>query len=250
MEPGTVIVLAGAVLVGFAQGVSGFAFSLVALSVWAWTVQPQMAAPMTVFGSLVGQLVALPWVWRGFDLRLLAPLVVGGVIGVPIGILVLNWLDPDLFRLGLGLFLLIYCPLAYRLPDDYRLRAGGRIADGAAGFVGGVMGGIGGMAGAVPALWTTLRGYSKETQRGVMQAFNIAMHTATLTGYVVAGTLDRPTLDMFWLIAPAIAIPAVLGVQIFRRMPTPAFRRTVLAFLFLSGLVLVAGSVGPSLRFL
>jgi len=248
MDLTTAIILAGAAAAGFAQGVSGFAFSLVALSIWAWAIAPQLAGPMAVFGSLVGQLVALPWVWRGFDLRLLMPLVVGGVCGVPVGILVLPWLDPDVFRLTLGIFLLIYCPLALRLPHDYRLKAGGRPADAAAGFVGGVMGGIAGMAGPIPTLWTTLRGYPKEVQRGVMQAFNISMHTTTLTGYVIAGTIDRAATDMFVLIAPAIVIPAIVGVQLFRRMPTQAFRRLVLGFLFVSGLVLVAGSVGPFLR--
>jgi uncharacterized membrane protein YfcA len=244
----TVVILAGAAAAGFAQGVSGFAFSLVALSIWAWAIAPQLAGPMAVFGALAGQVVALPWVWRGFDLKLLMPLAIGGVIGVPFGIMVLPYLDPELFRLVLGAFLLVYSPLALLLPQDYRLEAGGRPADMAAGFVGGVLGGIGGMAGAIPTLWTTLRGYSKDAQRGVMQAFNIAMHTATLTGYLIAGTLDRQTLGMFALIAPAIVIPAILGVQLFLRLQLRSFRRLVLGFLFLSGLLLVAGSIGPVLQ--
>lgn len=52
------VVIGGAVLAGFVQGLSGFAFSLAALSVWVWAVDPQTAAPMAVFGSLVGQAVA------------------------------------------------------------------------------------------------------------------------------------------------------------------------------------------------
>lgn len=246
----TATVLAGAALAGFAQGVSGFAFSLVALSIWAWAVEPQLAGPMAVFGALLGQVVALPWVWRGFDLKLLLPLVIGGFIGVPFGILILPWLDPGLFRLVLGTFLLLYVPLAWRLPHDYRLAAGGRPADVAAGFVGGVLGGIGGMAGAIPTLWTTLRGYAKDAQRGVMQAFNIAMHVTTLSGYGIAGTLDRTTLDMFVLIAPAIVLPAIIGVLMFRRMATQSFRRLILSFLFLSGLALVAGSLRPYIAML
>lgn len=77
MDATLAIVLAGAAVAGFAQGVSGFAFSLVALSIWAWAIDPQLAAPLSVFGALVGQLVTLPWVWRGFDPSRLAPLLVG-----------------------------------------------------------------------------------------------------------------------------------------------------------------------------
>ena len=243
MDIALLIILAGAAAAGFAQGVSGFAFSLVALSIWAWAVEPQLAAPMSVFGALVGQLVALPWVWRGFELRKLLPLVVGGLLGVPLGAFLLQWLDPTVFRFGLGVFLLLYCPLMLLLPADYSWPHGGRAADGAAGFAGGVLGGIAGISGPVPTLWTTLRGWDKDTQRGVLQAFNIAMHMATLTAYALSGSITNETLTMFAWITPALAIPAVLGVLLFRRLATRTFRRLILLLLLVSGATLVWGSV-------
>lgn len=239
MDIALLIILAGAAAAGFAQGVSGFAFSLVALSIWAWAVEPQLAAPMSVFGALVGQLVALPWVWRGFELRKLLPLVVGGLLGVPLGAFLLQRLDPTLFRFVLGVFLLLYCPLMLLLPADYSWPHGGRAADGAAGFAGGVLGGIAGISGPVPTLWTTLRGWDKDTQRGVLQAFNIAMHMATLTAYALSGSVTSETLTMFAWITPALAIPAVLGVLLFRRLATRTFRRLILLLLLVSGVTLV-----------
>ena len=243
MDITLLIVLIGAAAAGFAQGVSGFAFSLVALSIWAWAVEPQMAAPMSVFGALVGQLVALPWVWRGFELRRLLPLVIGGLVGVPLGVALLQWLDPTLFKFALGVFLLLYCPLMLVLPADYSWRHGGRAADGAAGFAGGVLGGLAGISGPIPTLWTTLRGWDKDTQRGVLQAFNIAMHVMTLTAYALTGSVTGETLVMFAWITPALAIPAVLGVLLFRRLATRTFRRLILVLLLVSGLTLVWGSV-------
>ena len=107
MDSYLLIVIAGAVLAGFVQGLSGFAFSLAALSIWAWAVDPQLAAPMAVFGSLVGQLVALPLTWKGTNLKRVAPFVIGGLMGVPLGIFLLGVLDPAGFKLGLGAFLLV-----------------------------------------------------------------------------------------------------------------------------------------------
>ena len=102
------IIIGGAVAAGFVQGLSGFAFSLVALSVWAWAVDPQIAAPMAVFGSLMGQLLALPMLWKGIQPRRAAPFILGGSIGVPLGVVLLGVLDPGGFKLGLGIFLLLY----------------------------------------------------------------------------------------------------------------------------------------------
>ena len=239
------IVIGGAVLAGFVQGLSGFAFSLAALSVWAWAVEPQTAAPMAVFGSLVGQVIALPVTWRGTDIKRLAPFVVGGLVGVPLGIFLLGVMDPAGFKLGLGIFLLVYCPAMFFAPAHWVVRWGGSWADGVAGWIGGVCGGIGGLAGGIPTLWCTLRGWDKDTQRGVMQVFNICMHVATLTGYVVAGGhITGETLKLFAIITPALAVPVILGALVFRRLDQKAFRRIVLALLFVSGVVLTSSSVG------
>lgn len=238
------IVIGGAVLAGFVQGLSGFAFSLAALSVWAWAVEPQTAAPMAVFGSLVGQLIALPMVWRGTDPKKLMPLVIGGVIGVPAGIWLLKVIDAETFKLGLGLFLVVYCP-AMLLTPPMALRWGGRLADGVAGWLGGVAGGIGGLAGGLPTLWLTMRGWDKDTQRGVMQMFNIVMHVTTLAGYLIAGdVITGETLGLFGVIAPALAVPVLLGTLVFKRLDQKAFRRLVLGLLFASGVVLTAAGVG------
>lgn len=239
------VVIGGAVIAGFVQGLSGFAFSLAALSIWAWAVDPQLAAPMAVFGSLVGQVVALPLTWKGTDWKRVIPFVAGGVIGVPLGVFLLSILDPKGFKLALGLFLVVYSPAMLFVPSTWALRWGGKWADGAIGWAGGIFGGIGGMAGGIPTLWCTLRGWDKDTQRGVMQAFNIAMHVATLASYVVAGNIiTGETLQLFAIIAPALAIPVLLGALVFRRLNQLAFRRLVLGLLFISGAVLTLSSIG------
>jgi uncharacterized membrane protein YfcA len=233
------IVIAGAVLAGFVQGLSGFAFALVALSVWAWAVSPQLAAPLAVFGSLIGQLIALPFTWKGAAIGRIAPFVIGGLIGVPLGVLVLGVLDPSGFKLALGIFLLVYSPAMLLASSTFAISWGGRWADAASGWLGGIAGGIGGMAGGIPTLWCTLRGWDKDSQRGVMQAFNITMHVATLTGYVLhGGIITGEALQLFAVITPALAIPVVLGALVFRRLNQQAFRRIVLALLFLSGAML------------
>ncbi len=241
------VIIGGAVAAGFVQGLSGFAFSLVALSVWTWAVDPQIAAPMAVFGSLMGQLLALPMLWKAIQPWRAAPFILGGTIGVPLGVVLLGVVEPGGFKLGLGIFLLLYCPAMLFAPDSLALRWGGRWADGAIGWIGGVLGGIGGLAGGVPTLWCTLRGWDKDTQRGVMQGFNISMHVVTLASYVIVGNIiTGRALHMFVIITPALAIPVLLGTLVFRRLDQRAFRRVVLAMLFFSGLALV-GSRAASL---
>lgn len=242
-DTATIIIVLGAALAGFAQGVTGFAFALVALSIWSWTVSPELAAPMSVFGSLVGMLTTLPLLWHGIDWRRTLPFIVGGLVGIPLGVVLLGFTEPTLFRFALGVLLVVYCPAMLVLNSDMRVGWGGKWADSVVGWIGGVLGGLAGISGPLPTLWTTMRGWDKDTQRGVLQGFNTSMHTGTLIAYWLGGKLVPGVWSQFLLIAPAIVLPAIGGVLLFRRLTTQVFRRIVLIGLIASGVALLAGSV-------
>jgi uncharacterized membrane protein YfcA len=237
------IVALGAALAGFVQGLSGFAFAMVASAVWAWWVDPQLVAAMAVFGGFSGQLLAALTVRRGFDLRLLLPFLLGGLAGIPVGVGILPLLNVDLFKLALGGLLVVICPvmlLAHRLP---RISGGGRLADAAAGFAGGVLGGIGGVSGAIPTLWCTLRGMPKDTQRAVIQNFNLGMLGVTLASYIGTGVITTATLPMLAVVLPAMLIPTLLGARLYIGISEAAFRRIVLGLLTASGVAMLAAAV-------
>lgn len=237
------LLITGAAVAGFVQGLSGFAFSMVAMSFWVWGLEPRVAAVMAVFGSLTGQLVAVFSVRRALSLQDLAPFLAGGAVGVPLGVAVLPHLNPAAFKLGLGTVLVVWCPLMLFSRHLPVLKAGGRLGDGLAGLAGGVMGGLGGVTGAVPTLWCTLRGFAKERQRGVIQNFNLATLAMTMAGYVATGAVTRDMLPLLPAVAAALLLPALLGARVYVGLSEAAFRRLVLSLLSLSGLAMVVASL-------
>jgi uncharacterized protein len=237
------IIAAGAAAAGFAQGVTGFAFSVVALSVWAWALPPETAAPLAVFGALTGQIASLTSVRRGFDWPKIVPLILGGWIGVPGGVFLLRHADPQNYRLTVGALLTFYSLFALFVRDPGVVKVGGRGLDAFFGMIGGVLGGLGGMAGFTPALWTQLRGWRGDLRRATMQAYNIAMHVATIAIYGASGTLAHADLRQFLIVAPAMLVPSYIGARVFTRFSERAFTRAVLLALLASGIALVYGAV-------
>jgi len=247
MDATILIIAIGAMVAGFVQGLSGFAFSMVAMSFWVWAVDPMLAAALAVSGSLLGQILAMLSVRRGFKMQRLLPFVVGGLLGIPLGVLVLPLLDANLFKAFLGALLAVWCPvmlLTPRLPAlQVGERLGGRLADGVVGTIGGFMGGIGGFSGVVPTLWCNLRQLDKDEQRAVIQNFNLAMQAVTFATYVGSGIITRKTLPMFAVMAPAMLIPTLLGTRLYLGISDAAFRKIVLSLLTLSGIGLLASSL-------
>jgi uncharacterized membrane protein YfcA len=237
------VVALGAVVAGFIQGLTGFAFSLVAMSIWAWAVEPRLAAALAVFGALTGQIVGVFSIRRGFDLKLLAPFLAGGVVGVPIGVALLPLLDAALFKLLLGLLLVIWCPIMLAAPQLPKVTFGGRPADGIAGLMGGFMSGIGGLAGAIPTLWCSLRGMKKDDQRAVIQNFNLTTLALAMLTYLVTGMATADMLPLFAIVAPAMLIPSLLGARLYLGISDATFRAIVLGLLTLAGVALLASSL-------
>ena len=248
MESLYLVVAGGAIVAGFVQGLSGFAFGLVAMSVWAWTVDPRLAAVLSTFGALTGQVIAAVTVRRGFDKRLLLPFVVGGLVGVPLGVWLLPRLDVTLFKACLGGVVVIWCPAMLMAGQLPRITAGGRLADGVAGLLGGVCGGIGGFTGAPPTLWCTLRGMEKDVQRSVVQNFNLSMLAVAFALQLVAGNVSVAMLPLLAIVAVCVLVPVLLGARLYVGISDAAFRQIVLGLLTLSGIAMLASSVPELVR--
>ncbi|MDR0278875.1 MAG: sulfite exporter TauE/SafE family protein [Paucimonas sp.] len=237
------IILLGAALAGFIQGLSGSNFGLVAMAIWAWALPPALTGPLVVCGSLVGQVLAARTLRRGLKREHLLPMVIGGLLGVPLGVLLLHQIDPLLFRLLVGIVLIIWCPLMLFSANLPRIRAGGSGADAAVGVLGGVMGGLGGLTGPATALWSVLKGWDRDTQRSVIQGFNLAMQLLTMTVYLASGTITAEALGLFPLVIASVLLPTLLGVRLYRHVSDLAFRRIVLGLLALAGVLLVGQSL-------
>ncbi|MEW6258194.1 MAG: sulfite exporter TauE/SafE family protein [Pseudomonadota bacterium] len=239
-----VVTACGAILAGFVQGISGFGFGLVAMSLWAWLLEPRLAATLIVFASLLGQMLTVRTLKQGFAPTLLAPYIAGGLLGIPLGVLALPHLDMTTFRALLGGLLALWCPAMLLAPRLPRVTAGGAAADGAAGLMGGILGGLGGFTGVIPALWCTLRAYPKQTQRSVIQTFNLSMLLVTMLAYLTAGIVTADMLPFFAIVAPAILVPTLLGARLYARLSEARFRQMILGLLAASGVALLASAAG------
>lgn len=241
------LILLGAVAAGFVQGVSGFALGLVAMVFWSGALPPQQIAPLIALGSIAGQALALRTILPAFEVRRAGPMVAGGVLGVPFGLMLLPLIDAGLFRLSVGLLLCVWCPamlLARQLP---RVTRGGGLADGGAGFIGGMMGGIAGLNGPAPTLWCALRGWPPDTQRAVYQPFLIIVHLAALLGYGLTGLLTADVWRLAAWIIPFMLVPSLLGIRLYARLSAATFRRVILGLLALTGVGLVLQSLGSAI---
>jgi uncharacterized protein len=142
----------GALAGGFVSDLAGFGTGLIALGIWLYVVPPAIAVPLVIC-SIVGQTSTLPAIWRSIDFKLVWPFHVGGLAGVPLGTMLVTYADPRIFKLSVGALLLVFPTALYFHRRPMALSFGGRAADTAIGFAGGILGGLAGLSGPIPILW-------------------------------------------------------------------------------------------------
>jgi hypothetical protein len=205
---------------------------------------PALAVPLVMICSVVAQTTTLPSMWRSFDFSLIWPFIIGGLAGVPVGTLLVAHADPQVFKLGFGIFLLVFPLLLYLQRGTMAFSFGGKPADTAIGFAGGILGGLAGLSGPVPILWASVRGWNKTERRGIFQIFNWTILLTALCLQIATGLVKTAVIRLALVSFPATVLGAWLGTRVYHALSDRNFRDVVLGLLVLSGITLLWSSIG------
>src|SRR5438552_12679350 len=86
-------------------GLSGFAFGLVAASIWLYILTPLQTATLIIAFGLIVQGYSVWRLRRALDWRKLWPFLLGAAVGAPVGVAILTWANPAHVRAGVGVLL-------------------------------------------------------------------------------------------------------------------------------------------------
>ena len=235
----TLLILVGALLGGFVNGLSGFGTTIVALPFWLYAVSPVVAAQLGAAGGIIGQIQSLPSIWPLVEWRAVRPYILAGLVGVPIGTTLLPMLDARLFKLAVGTVVVSFCLFQLLARDRLRLTGGGWLADAVIWFVGGFLGGLAGMSGPVPTMWASLRGLAKDQKRALFMMFNGTMLSAMICASAMQGLLSWEFGRALLVAIPASLIGTRLGTWAYFRLDAKRYDHVVLGLLLLSGIGLL-----------
>ena len=220
-------------------GIAGFAFGLVAAAVWLHILTPLQTATLIIGFGLVVQGVSVWKLRHALRWYRLWPFLIGGALGVPLGVAILGWANPEHVRFAIGAILILYSVYGLARPA-VKVTAGGVPADATVGFLNGFVGGLTGLAGIVTTIWCGMRGWSKDEQRAVFQPIGVAIFAMSAFWLGVKGAISADTVRLFIAGLPVLLAGTWLGLKLYGKLGEAGFRKVVLVLLLVSGLALVA----------
>jgi uncharacterized membrane protein YfcA len=236
-----IVITCGAAL---CQSLTGFGFALVMVPLLslAWDVKSAV-----VTSTVLGTFALLPLLFearRHVRLTTAAALVMGSLAGVPAGILLLDWIDPEALKILVGVTVIAASVLVYRVREVRATRAG-VIPAVAAGAVSGVLRASTSMGGPPAVLYLLGVEGDVEAFRGTILAFFLPMSLVTIVGLAAVGRVTPDVVRTSVIALPAMAIGMFAGVWLRSRVQGELFRLLVLLLLILTSVgVIISASLG------
>jgi uncharacterized protein len=232
---------------GFVSGFSGFAMGLVVSGVWLHIITPMQTATLIAGYGLLTQGYGIFKLRHTLDLQRAWPLALGTIIGIPIGVSTLAYLDPTYLRFGVGVLLVLYTIYGLTRPVFAPMKIGAG-ADIAIGVSNGLLGGLTGLGGVISTISCQWRGWPKDVQRAVFQPVLFVAFVVISISQAVAGTITKETLALYAIGVPFMVAGLWSGFKLFGKIDDETFRKTVLVLLLFAGLSLIMPSLAVALR--
>ncbi len=231
--------LAGTVLAGLVRGFSGFGTALIYMPIAGQVMPPIWALTTLVIMDVFGPIPNLPRARRDGDMREVALLTFAMALALPVGLMILASIRPEIFRyavsaLALLVPVLLLAGLRYRGALSKPLLLG---TGGVSGFLGGIVG--------VPGPPVILL-YLASTKAAAQVRANILVYLFAFDIVLIAllalqNRLESVPVIIGLLLAPPVILANMAGAAIFRPEQERVYRAAayiIIAAAAISGLPL------------
>jgi hypothetical protein len=205
-----------------ARGFSGFGSALIFMPLASSMATPRLVAALLLIIDFIGALPMLPDAWRHADRKATAVIVLGALLGVPVGTWLLTRLDPVTTRWIISgfvaaLLLLLLSGWRYRGKDHVALSVG----------IGALSGFCSGLAqtGGPPIVgyWLGRPVLSKIARANIVLFFG-ASDFFSVVSYAASGLINRDAILFSLLVGPIYAAGIGCGTLLFGRASEAVFR--------------------------
>ena len=239
--------LAGVIGIAFlaagCQSLTGFGSALVAVPLLSLYVDAKLAVVISTFLSTTVSAPLVFEVRRQVRLAKVAPLAIGSVVGVPVGILILRDVDAGVLKILVAAVVILASALLFLAP---RLTLGGRntLSSLVTGALSGLLRASTSMTGPPVVLYTLSHEKGIEEFRSTVLAMFLFTGVLTVPGLIVADLISRDALVATAVAIPGLALGLLVGTRLRSRVQPTMFRTLVLAVLVITSVGVIVSATG------
>ena len=240
-----ILLLFGGAVTFFAAtvaGITGFGYGLVSVPLLMLALPPKVVVPAVTTHIFLVSLLILLEVIKKVDLRRIWPLMVTGLMGLPLGVYVLLVLSEGVLRTIVGV-VIIFFALALLLGLNLTIKKE-KLALLPVGVTSGLLASGIAMAGPPVILFFSNQGMQRQVFRANLAAYFVFLNTITIPAHAASGLFTGEVVRFALLFLPTLVAGMVFGSFLSRKVPEAQFHRVVLVVVLCSGLLSLTSGLG------
>ena len=226
-------------LAGTIRAFTGFGSGLVMAPTFSYFMSPSDVVAVMVLLNFVTTIQMLPGIWKHINWKLVMSISIPGVIGVPIGIALIQWLDPLLIRKMISILVATLAILMLVGWQYQGIRDTKR--DWAVGLFSGTLNGVAGVGGPPLVLYLiAAKDISPQVFRSFFMGYFAFIQIMTLTMMLLNGTLNMAQVAYTGSFLPVYILSTMVGTYLFNKAlknHAHLVKRVALWFLLCVGVV-------------
>lgn len=221
----------------FTQGMTGFGFALISVPLISLLVNVKYAIPLAAICGLYVNVYLIFKLKNHIKYFELKELIIGAIVGIPIGSFLVIYTDPQILKTLLGIIVLLFVLLSVTKKVESR-----NINKSWAylfGWLSGLLGGAFNTNGPPILIYFYLKGFDKFKQKASITGFFIFSSVIIVFTHIVTGLSDVDIwLDSVKLL-PIVVTGIILGHFLFSKISTILYNKLILLGLLVVGVLLI-----------
>ena len=224
-------------LAGFVQGLTGFGFGMVAMSLSPMLIDIKQANVLVTILALFNCLFVTWSVRHAVDFKKILPIFLGALLGIPIGVYLLKILQPKTIKIVLGIILIGFSTYSiFRKESTKRI---GKRWGVPIGILGGILDGLIHMGGPPVIIYTYYQNWDKDSIKATLITYFAMGAAYKLVVLLLSKFVTLEIVKISGLLLPIVYSGAFLGFVWFEKVNKEQMRKITFSILICLGWLLI-----------
>jgi uncharacterized protein len=213
------------------RGFNGFGFSAICISGFSFILPAIEIVPIILALEVVISIFMVPYIWNKIDWTFVFKIISGMIIGSPIGLYLLKYLNPQTTHLSVCLLIIFFSILLMKGFSNQKINNNyGKFFTG---IVSGTLNGLTTLGGMPVALFLLITSIQPTVIRGSLAALFFFTDIYAFTLSFFAGIVDFTTIYRVILLIIILPLGVFIGNKFFIKSKEETYRKVVFYFLII-----------------
>ena len=217
------------------RGFNGFGFSAICISGFSFILPAIEIVPIILALEVIISIVMVPYIWNKIDWKFVFKILLGIIIGSPIGLYLLKYLNPQTTHLSVCLLVIFFSILLMKGFSNQKINNNyGKFFTG---IISGTLNGLTTLGGMPVALFLLITSIQPAVIRGSLAALFFLTDIYAFVLSFFSGIVDMTTIYRVIPLIIILPLGVFIGDKFFVKSKEETYRKVVFYFLIIISII-------------